>query len=156
MLKTRWITLTIALVLLFTNAAFALTDAELETAARAFVPEKAMLAERERDDGFWEFTFYLDAEEYDVKLLPDTGALHKLDYENDALRGSKEATLTEAAALEALKALFADAELVSQRTVRDDGLYEIEMIFTTPLYRGEIDLNAETGEVLSCELIAVK
>lgn len=152
MTKTRLLAMTLTLCLLFTSTAFALTDGELETAARAYVPAGFPLIKAERDGGMRELTFRLERESYEVKLDPDTGAVLKVDYENEALRGSASATLTAEAALESVQRVFPDATIASQTSEIDDRLNEIKLFFYTDSLFGTMSLNAETGDILEYDV----
>src|SRR5699024_752235 len=56
--------------LLMAGSALALTDTEVETAARAYVPGGASFMRSEIDDGMYELTFRVDAtqEKYEIQV----------------------------------------------------------------------------------------
>lgn len=150
MKKTRLLAMTLTLCLLNASAAFALTDGELETAARAYVPANFSLVKAERRDS--ELTFRDGRESYEVEIDPETGVVLKVEYENDALKGSSSATLSDEEAVASLQTLFPDATVVSQNPELDDRLNEIKLFFYTPSLFGTMSLNGETGDVLDYDV----
>ena len=60
-MKKGFSLLCMVLILAVTASAFALTDAEVETAARAYVPAGAALKRIETDEGIYEASFTVEA-----------------------------------------------------------------------------------------------
>lgn len=152
MTKTRLLAMTLTFCLLLASAAFALTDGELETAARAYVPESFPLVRTEKDGGMQELTFRVEREFYEVKVDPATGEVRKVEYENEALRGSASVTLSDEAMLASVQTLFPNAAIASQTSEIDDRLNEIRLFFYTDSLYGTMSLNAETGAVLEYDV----
>ncbi len=76
----------------------------------------------------------------------------KVSFDNKAGVGAATASLTEAQVIEKVKALFPEANVLSQFPETDDGLQEIEAFFTTATMYGSVEMNAATGEILEYEI----
>lgn len=149
-MKKGFSLLCMVLILAVTASAFALTDAEVEAAARAHVPAGAALKRIETDEGIYEASFTVEAtnEKYQVKVEPDTGRVIELESKLKGAAGSKTATLDETRIAQAVRAAYPGAEVLRHDEKIDDGLHEIEVFFRAEGLYGTLELNAETGEVL--------
>lgn len=132
--------------------ALAITAQEAETAARAYVPDGAVMTKLELDDGVYEVAFSKEAAVYDVDVDPSTGVVRKVDGEYKQARGSRSRTLTDAEIPAIVAACIPNAEVLAMQETSDDGLYEIEVAFRTPAAYGTLSLNAETGDMLEFEM----
>lgn len=102
------------LLALLLMTATALGESSVSAEAAALVPERAVLLEKERDDGLMEYEFRDGAMYYEVLMREGTPIA--LITRNTAVKPSKENKLTEEQALAGLSGekLYAGAE-------RDDG-----------------------------------
>lgn len=150
-MKHFWAIL-LTLSLLAANTAFALNDTELEEAARAYVPASFSLVSIEKDRNTYELTFRLDRETYEVETDAETGAVLKVEYENDGLRGSASVTVSDETVLASVEKLFPQSTIVFQTTELDDRLNEIRLFFYTDSLFGTMSLNAETGDALDYDV----
>lgn len=132
--------------------ALALTTQEVESAARAYVPDDATLAETELDGGVYELVFRQETAVFDVDVDAATGAVRKVEGEYKNIYGSHSRTLTDAEIPSLVTASFPEAEVLCAQETIDDGLYEIEAAFRTPSVYGVLSMNAETGAVMKFEM----
>ncbi len=132
--------------------ALALTTQEAESAARAYVPADATLAETELDGGVYELAFRQETAVFDVDVDAATGAVRKVEGEYKNVYGSRSHTLADAELPSLVTASFPEAEVLCTQETIDDGLYEIEAAFRTPSAYGVLSMNAETGAMMKFEM----
>lgn len=139
-----------ALLLCLALPAFALTDAEVENAARAYVPADAVLQKIKLDDGLYELKFIVEAtrERFEVQVDPADGRVVELESERKGAGGSKAVTLTGEEIAQAVQAAYPGAETLRTDETVDDGLYRIEVFFRSDGLYGTLELDAETGAIL--------
>ena len=145
-----------ALMLMLPAAAHAaLTDAELLTAARAFLPANAEHVRTEKEDGYLEYEFSIPTtwERYEVRLHPTTGAVFSVESDLPDQRGAA-ATLTAEAAGAAVQAEFPDAtlEILYVSFEQERGGYVCMVLVRSAGMLGAYELHAETGAVLGRQL----
>ena len=148
----RFVTITVALLLLMMSSAVALTDAQ-RADLTARLPEEVTLRSEETDDGMLEVEFASadGMREYEFTLAAD-GTVIKLAFDLLNDRGGASPKLTDDEVKALLLKDFPDATVTSITPEIDDGFHEIDVSFTTPELSGKYTLNAETGAVLDYTL----
>ena len=107
-----------------------------------------------------------DSDEYEVKFKDENGkTLYSVDVSKAASKvtevktknifesGSVNVSLSEQDVMNIVKQAYPDATITKVKLDRDNGLYEYEVKFVTPLVWGEVELNPQTGAVLETELV---
>lgn len=141
------------LAMLFSTAAFAATRDEALSAAQALISAEdpdAQLVESDEDDGYYEFEFTSDTARYDV-LVDRDAAVIKAEIEYRNISRTTEATLDEAAAIDAALTFLRSGEAQYALLERDDGRYEWNVFVTAGEDVGIVGVQAETGEIRSFE-----
>lgn len=153
-MKKMTVILALVAALMIAGSALALTDTEVETAARAYVPTDATLSKSEMDDGMHELTFRVEAtgEKYEIQVDPATGAVVKIESELKGASTARSTTLTDEAVAAAVEAAYPGAEIIRKDEQIDDGKHEIEVFIVTGELYGKLDLNAENGAIVDREL----
>lgn len=143
-----------AAMLMVSVSAFALTDAQVEQTARAYVPAQAELTKIKLDEGLYEADF-VDRSSgiaYEVKIDPQSGEAVRYEMDSPNRMGALKTTLTEAQAKEAVQQAYPGAAVVRIDERIDDGWHEIEVFFYADGVYGMLELNAETGAVLDADV----
>ena len=141
------------LAMLFSMTAFAATRDEALSAAQALISAEdpdAQLVESDEDDGYYEFEFTSDTARYDV-LVDRDAAVSKAEIEYRNISRTTEATLDEAAAIDAALTFLRSGEAQYALLERDDGRYEWNVFVTAGEDVGIVGVQAETGEIRSFE-----
>lgn len=141
------------LAMLFSMTAFAATRDEALSAAQALIGAEdpdAQLVESDEDDGYYEFEFTSDTARYDV-LVDRDAAVIKAEIEYRNISRTTEATLDEAAAIDAALTFLRSGEAQYALLERDDGRYEWNVFVTAGEDVGIVGVQAETGEIRSFE-----
>lgn len=139
--------------LLTTCAAALASQVSPEDAAKAVVPSNAQFLHTSRDDGLTEYHFETpDGLRYEVDVDPVSTTVVHMEIKARSQRGGATVSLSEEQARAALLKLYPDAEITVVHQERDDGAYEYELHFSTPVLIGRAEINAETGALLEAEL----
>ena len=141
------------LAMLFSMTAFAATRDEALSAAQALITAEdpdAQLVESDEDDGYYEFEFTSDTARYDV-LVDRDAAVIKAEIEYRNISRTTEATLDEAAAIDAALTFLRSGEAQYALLERDDGRYEWNVFVTAGEDVAIVGVQAETGEIRSLE-----
>lgn len=141
------------LAMLFSMTAFAATRDEALSAAQALITAEdpdAQLVESDEDDGYYEFEFTSDTARYDV-LVDLDGNVVKVEVEYRNVARASEATLDEAAAIDAALTFLESGEAQYALLERDDGRYEWNVFVTAGDDTAIVGVQAETGEIRSLE-----
>ncbi|MBQ3232529.1 MAG: PepSY domain-containing protein [Clostridia bacterium] len=143
------------LVLMFSFAAFAADARSATETARALAPEGYVYLYTEKDGKAYEVHFLIEetGEEIEFSVPADETKPIKLETENDFAFGSFENTLDEEEMRASVLALYPDAQVDTWFSVKDDGLFEIHVFFTSLDSFGRVKLNAQTGELISRKVI---
>lgn len=143
--------LTLAIMTTVVLAACSTGSAEDVQLTADYLPEGAEFVRTEKDDGFTEHK-YRDADgEY--KLLADTdGNVRALEYDALARSTAQNITLSAEDALEYLKAVQPEAELIAAVEDRDDAHYEWDLLVTVGNDLAFYELDAESGAILDYEI----
>lgn len=144
----------VAAMLMLSASAFALSDAQVEKTARAYVPAQAELTKIRMDDGLYEADF-VDRSSgiaYDVKVDPQTGKAVRFEMDSPDRMSALTTTLTQAQVKEAVQKAYPGATIARYDERIDDGWHEIEVFFHADGVYGTLELNAETGAVLDVDV----
>lgn len=103
---------------------------------------------------YYEVKFYdhTTNTEYEIDVFQNNGSIRKYSMEAKALLGSSEIVLSANDIQNIVLKEYPNAVIRYLELERDNGLYEYEVKFTTPAFRGEMNINAETGITLEKEL----
>jgi len=146
----------LALITALTMAAMALAENldSVEMLARQFVPDGATFVSREMDDGQYELNFRVreTKEKFEVHISKDGQMVTKVSSEIPDDRGSKNVTLTEAAAMEKVVDAYPGTTVETFLLIKDDGYYEYQVTFQGNGTWGKIALHPETGLILEREV----
>lgn len=151
----KLITLTIALLLALSLVGSAMADAvdAYKLLAKPHLPQDAVFLGHEVDGGLYELKFWTEStkERYEVHINPATSAIVKISTELWQDKGSKNVVLTQEKIKEMVLALYPSASILSAELENDDGLYEYDVIFSTPEFSGKFTFNPESGMILERE-----
>lgn len=98
------------------------------------------------------FYDYTTNTEYEIDIFQNSGSIRKYSMETKALFGSSKIVLSANDIQNIILKEYPDAVIRYLELERDNGLYEYEVKFTTPTFRGKMNFNAETGITLEKEL----
>lgn len=132
----------------------AMTLDEAKNVAVNFVPESATLVESEDDDGEYELS-YRDSKSgksYEVVISKKDKAVKEFTVKRDAMEGGVEIKISEDQVKKNIKDEFGSVTEIKVDLDEDDGLYSYDVNFKAPDYRGEAEVNAETGVIVESTL----
>lgn len=103
---------------------------------------------------YYEVKFYdhTTNTEYEIDVFQNNGSIRKYSMEAKDLLGSSKIVLSANDVQNIILKEYPDAVISYLDLERNNGLYEYEVKFTTPAFRGEMNINAETGITLEKEL----
>ena len=137
-----------------TVTASAMTEERAKEAAMQQVPATAELVRTEDDWSKYEFSFKDDKGEadYEVEVSKKKEMVTEVTMEsyNDAAGAKKSVKEKKAKAI--AQELFPEATIDEVRLAEDEDGYTYEISFTGNGYYGEVELNAETGDVNEYEI----
>lgn len=127
---------------------------EAEKKAKAYVPEDAVLQEKETEDGMYKFYYYSQSAgtEYQVEVSRSSGNVREVETELLGGQGSQEASMTEEQVRARVQELFPGAEISGMQLGLDDGLYSYEVYFRADDRYGSLELNAADGTLLESQV----
>ena len=137
-------------VLVFSATALMSPQTQAEEIARQNLPAGSVLVESEFDDGLYEFKFVNESENkiYSYEVDPAAQKIVKEKVKRIGATGGFSVKLTMEEAKEKVLQMYPGADVFSVSLDTEDGLRVYEVKFSTSALRGEVELNAETGEWL--------
>lgn len=151
----KWFGIFLAVMLLATFPALALTDAQRAQLATDYLPQGAVFIKEETEEDAL-ILCYASADqtaEYDL-TTDESGKLLALSYDLSSDEGGASSKLTESEAKASVLALYPDAAIQSAVLEKEDQRYAYEITFTTAQWNGMMLVNAETGAVMEYEVLA--
>lgn len=148
------LTIFLLLTVLILSAAGALaSQADPETAARSVVPASAELLRTRTEDGLLECHFRTpDGSLYEVNIDPADTRVVRVEMDAADQRGGASVDLTPEEAEAALLTVYPQAVIHLVQQERDDGRHHYELHFSTDVFLGHAEVNAETGALMETEL----
>lgn len=137
-----------------TAFAAAFTSADAQSMAARLVPATATHVGTHEDFDEYEFKFFDNgtATSYEVEISKFSQSVKEYKMEARTILGSRNIVLSAADAQAVVTKEYPNANFNKVKLDMDDGLYEYELKFTTPEFRGEMVLNPETGAVIEKEI----
>lgn len=125
-------------------------QAQAEEIARRDLPAGSVLVKSEFDDGLYEFKFVNESEKkvYSYEIDPATQKVVEEKVKRIGAAGGFNVKLTMEEAKEKVLQMYPGANVFSVSLDMEDGLHVYEVKFSEDALRGEVELNAETGEWL--------
>lgn len=136
------------------NPAAGLKAEEAEQIAQSVVPSSFTLVRTEKDDDKYEVNFTDDATggTLEVDVSKDTEAVISADYSAMSEMGGTKQVLTEADAENRVREIFDTVKAIKSVPEFDDGMYYYNVRVTTGEFYAEVELNAETGDIIEVEV----
>lgn len=152
MLKNLTLTL-VALGVLSTSVMAFASNNDAVAAAKAEVPANCKVVNYHLDDGKYDVDFK-DAEgtRYEVEVLALTNKVLEVEIDRMVYTKSANVVINQEQAKEIVLQAYPDAKNLSVFTDRDDNMVEYEVYFSTAKFRGQADVNPETGALGDVEL----
>lgn len=153
-MKKRMSLCLMAVFIAISAHALALSDAEVETSARTYVPPEATLRKIELDDGMYEATFFVEAsgEKIKIKVSPQTGEVVELESEMKGASGAKSVEINAQQIAQAVEAAYPGAQVIRYDEERDDGLYTIDVFFSADGLYGTLELDAQDAKIIGRQI----
>ena len=153
MLKKLAITLAALGVVSSSALAFAASNDEAVAAAKAEVPANSQIINSYVDDGKYNVHFKdANGDRYEVEVSALTNKVLEVEIDKMVRTEAKTVVITPEQAKEVVLKAYPDAKNVSVFTDRDDHKVEYEVYFSTDKFRGQADVNPETGALGDVEL----
>ena len=143
--------LTLAIMMAIILAACSTGSAEDVQLTTDYLPEGVEFVRTENDDGFTEHKYRDTDGEYTLLVDKDNN-VRALEYDAFANSTAQNITLSAEDALEYLKAVQSEAELIAAVEDRDDARYEWDLLITAGDDLAFYELDAETGAILDYEI----
>ena len=153
MLKKLALTLGVLGVVSSSAMAFAAGNDEVIAAAKAEVPANSQIINSYVDDGKYKVHFkdaYGDRYEVEVSVL--TNKVLEVEVDRMVPTKATKAVLSPEQAQDLVLKAYPEAKNLSVYIDRDDNMVEYEVYFSTEKYRGQVDVNPETGALGDVEL----
>ena len=153
MLKKLALTLAALGVVSYSAMAFAAGSDAAIAAAKAEVPANSQIINSYVDDGKYKVHFK-DAygDRYEVEVSTLTNKVLEVEIDRLVRTESRSVVITPEQAKEVVLKAYPDAKDVSVFTDRDDHKVEYDVYFSTDKFRGQADVNPETGALGDVEL----
>lgn len=140
-------------VLILSVAAAMASQADPEAAARSVVPASAELLRTRTEDGLLECYFRTpDGSLYEVNIDPADTRVVRVEMDAADQRGGASVDLTPEEAEAVLLTVYPQAIIHLVQQERDDGRHHYELHFSTDVFLGHAEVNAETGALMEIEL----
>ena len=153
MLKKLALTLAALAVVSYSAMAFAAGSDAAIAAAKAEVPANSQIINSYVDDGKYKVHFkdaYGDRYEVEVSVL--TNKVLEVEVDRMVPTKATKAVLSPEQAQDLVLKAYPEAKNLSVYIDRDDNMVEYEVYFSTEKYRGQVDVNPETGALGDVEL----
>jgi len=147
----KTLTLILAILTTVVLAACSAGSAENVQLTGEYLPEGVEFVRTEKDDGFIEHKYRDDSGEYTL-LIDKNEKVRALEYDAAARSTAENITLTAEDALEYVKAVQPEAELIAAVEDRDDARYEWDLLIKTGEDLAFYELDAATGALLDYEI----
>ena len=147
----KTLTLILALITTVVLVACSAGSAENVQLTGEYLPEGVEFVRTEKDDGFTEHKYRDDTGEYTLQIDKNE-KLRALEYDAIARSTAENITLTAEDALEYVKAVQPEAELIAAVEDRDDARYEWDLLIKTGEDLAFYELDAATGAILDYEI----
>lgn len=137
-----------------TAFAAAFTAMDAQSLAARLVPATAAHVGTQEDFNEFEVRFFdnANATSYEVEVSKFSQAVREFKMSARTVLGSRNVVLQAADAQAIVTREYPNANFYNVKLDMDDGLYEYELNFSTPEFRGEMVLNPETGAVIEKDL----
>ena len=153
MLKKLALTLAALGVLSSSAMAFASGNDAAIAAAKAEVPANSEVINSYMDDGKYNVNFRgADGARYEVEVFALTNKVLEVEVDRMVPTKAVNVVITPEQAQEIVLKAYPDAKNLSVSTDRDDHMVEYEVYFSTSKFRGQADVNPETGALGDVEL----
>lgn len=153
MLKKLALTLAALGVVSSSAMAFAAGNDAAVAAAKAEVPANSQIINSYVDDGKYNVHFKdANGDRYEVEVSTLTNKVLEVEIDRMVRTESRNVVITPEQAKEVVLKAYPDAKNVSVFTDRDDHKVEYEVYFSTDKFRGQADVNPETGALGDVEL----
>ena len=153
MLKKLALTLAALGVVSYSAMAFAAGSDAAIAAAKAEVPANSQIINSYVDDGKYKVHFK-DAygDRYEVEVSTLTNKVLEVEIDRMVRTKATKAVLSPEQAQDLVLKAYPEAKNLSVYIDRDDNMVEYEVYFSTEKYRGQVDVNPETGALGDVEL----
>lgn len=153
MLKKLALTLAALGVVSYSAMAFAAGSDAAIAAAKAEVPANSQIINSYVDDGKYKVHFK-DAygDRYEVEVSTLTNKVLEVEVDRMVPTKATKAVLSPEQAQDLVLKAYPEAKNLSVYIDRDDNMVEYEVYFSTEKYRGQVDVNPETGALGDVEL----